>query len=224
MEFSLHRQLKDHYAPDSTATEVTVGSFRIDAVRRNGELVEIQFASLSAISRKIKALLEDGHRVRVVKPIVARRRLIKLDSPDGETISSRWSPKRGRPIDLFQELVYFTRVFPHPKLVIEAPVVEIEEYRLPQTKKRRRLFSRDYRLHDVRMTSLGKAMRVRTASDLWNMVSGDQLPTPFGTNDLSELLDCPRWLSQRIAYCLKHCGAVESIQRKKTGWLYRCAS
>ena len=77
METSLHRQLKAHYAAKAGQQEVVCGDYRIDAVRR-GQLIEIQHGSLAAIRNKIARLLEDN-RVKVVKPIVAKKYLVKLD-------------------------------------------------------------------------------------------------------------------------------------------------
>ena len=76
METSLHRQLKQIYADDGVDAEIEkpLGNYRIDVVR-DGELIEIQHGSLAAIRSKIAALLKK-HRVRVVKPIVSRKRLI----------------------------------------------------------------------------------------------------------------------------------------------------
>ena len=41
-------------------------------------------------------------------------------------------------LDLFEELVHFTRVFPHPRLTLEVVLVEIEEWRYPGHGRRRR--------------------------------------------------------------------------------------
>ena len=53
MESSLHRQLKELYAPSPEHREVVWDRWRIDAVRDN-ELIEIQHGSLSAIRDKIR--------------------------------------------------------------------------------------------------------------------------------------------------------------------------
>ena len=80
METSLHRELKRIYAGDGARTEVRrSSSYRIDAVR-DGRLIEIQHGSLAAIRDKIRRLL-DAHRVLVVKPIVARKLLVKQTAP-----------------------------------------------------------------------------------------------------------------------------------------------
>ena len=46
MEFSLHRQLKEHYAARGARFEVPVDGYRIDLVNRD-QLFEIQYGSLS---------------------------------------------------------------------------------------------------------------------------------------------------------------------------------
>ncbi len=135
METSLHRQLKDHYAESGAEQEVKLGPYRIDVVNSD-VLVEIQHGSLASIRDKVARLLKQ-HRVLVVKPIVARKRIVRLQNAGGRVVSRRWSPKRGKPLDLFDELVYFTRVFPHANLTLEVPLVEVEERRFPGHGRRR---------------------------------------------------------------------------------------
>ena len=136
MESSLHRQLKEHYAGDAAELEVKLGDYRIDAVVGD-QLIEIQHGSLAAIRQKVKSLLRD-HCVTVIKPIIRRKRIIKQKSRNGPVTSQRWSPKRGVPLNLFDDLVYFTSVFPHANLTLETPLVEIEELRYPGHGRRRR--------------------------------------------------------------------------------------
>ena len=103
METSLHRQLKEHYARPHARYEVPVDGFRIDVV--NGRtLVEIQHGSLAAIRDKLRKLLK-LHMVHVVKPIVARKCLVKQSRKGGREESRRWSPKRGDLLSIFDELV-----------------------------------------------------------------------------------------------------------------------
>jgi hypothetical protein len=124
VETSLHRELKQRYAGDAARTEVVLDGYRIDAIA-HGTLIEIQHGSLVAIRDKIRRLL-DKHRVLIVKPIVASKLLVKQDVAGGPAVARRWSPKRGQLLDIFDELVYFTRVFPHRRLTLEVVLVEIE--------------------------------------------------------------------------------------------------
>ena len=149
METSLHRQLKEMYADENAQTEVPLAGYRIDAVRR-GLLIEIQHGPLSAIRDKIRDLLKK-HRVLVVKPIVAEKMLVKQDAKSGNVVSRRKSPKRGNLLDVFDELVYFTRVFPHRRLALEVALVTVEEWRYPGHGRRRRHRDNDHQIEDQRL-------------------------------------------------------------------------
>ncbi len=130
METTLHRQLKERFLRPGSEIEVNVQRYRIDVVT-DGRLIEIQHSGLAAIRDKIQDLLQKNYWVEVVKPLIARKRLIKLSGKNGKIVQRRWSPRRGTMLDLFDELLYFTRVFPHPKLRLTCPLVEIEEQRFP---------------------------------------------------------------------------------------------
>ena len=136
METSLHRDLKTLYAGQNAQFEVPLGGYRID-VMSGSRLVEIQHGSLAAIRDKVKTLLND-HYVVVVKPIVVQKLLVKRACKDGPVTGRRVSPKRGTLLDLFDELIHFTRVFPHKRLTLEVPLVDIEEWRYPGHGRRRR--------------------------------------------------------------------------------------
>lgn len=217
METSLHQQLKAHYAGDDGEVEVRHGRYRIDVVRKD-LLIEVQHGGLSAIRDKIRKLC-DEHRVLVVKPIVTRRRIIKLDRQGGEVVSRRWSPKRGAPADIFDELVHFTRAFPHKRLTLEVPLVEVEELRYPGHGRRRRWRKNDFVVEDQLLADVGETLRFKRASDLWKLVPG-KLPKPFDTAELAEALGAPRWIAQRAAYCLREMGAARQVGKRKGAWLY----
>jgi hypothetical protein len=218
METSLHRQLKEIYADGDARVEAPVGSFRIDVVCGE-ELVEIQHGSLAAIRDKIGSLLKD-YRVLIVKPIVARKRIIKQDCRGGRVISRRLSPKKGSVLDLFHELVYFTRVFPHRNLSLEAPLVDIEEWRYPGHGRRRRWRRNDHEVEDQKLVKIHRVFRFRTGRDLAALVPSD-LSSPFHTGHLAELLGIERWFAQRIAYCFRKMNITEEVGKKGNARLYQ---
>ena len=217
METSLHRQLKEHYAKQGEQ-EVACEGYRIDAVHR-GQLIEIQHGSLAAIRDKISKLLKN-HRVKVVKPIVARKQLVKLDRRGGEIVETRLSPKRGQILDLFDELVYFTRVFPHERLTLEVALVEVEELRYPGHGRRRRRSKRDFEIEDQRLVELLKTHRFRTLADLRKLLP-NRMPKPFHTEHIAQGLGIQRWIAQRIAYCLRETGAIQMVGKQGNTLLYK---
>ncbi len=220
METSLHRQLKQRYARGRASTEVPLGKYRIDVVSR-GTLVEIQHGSLAAIRDKVADLLTD-HRVLVVKPIVARKLIVKQDAQGGNVLSRRKSPKRGRLLDLFEELVYFTRVFPHPRLSLEVVLVDVEEWRYPGHGRRRRRRDRDHQIEDQRLVEVREEHRFRTAGDLLKLIPPG-LPSPFHTGHLAAALEVDRPVAQRIAYCLRKIGAFRQMGKQGNTLMYRLA-
>lgn len=216
METSLHRQLKSLFADDPAAQEVRIDGFRIDAVV-NGELIEIQQASLSALRTKVKRLLE-RHAVRVVKPLFARKRLVQCEGRTHLEISRRWSPTRQSPWDLFLDLVHFCGVFPHPRLTLEIVLVEIEERRVGR--QARRWKGKDYRVLDRTLLSVQDRWRLRKAGDLRRWLPAS-LPREFTTEELALATGLPRWWAQKIAYCLRETGAVQTRGKRARAWLYR---
>lgn len=221
METTLHRQLKAHYAADGAQVEQRIGRYRIDVVAGK-ELIEIQLGSLSAIRDKIAALVK-RHPVRVVKPIVAAKYLVKHDRAGGRMISRRRSPKRGVVLDLFEELVHFTRVFPHPRLVLEVVLVEIEELRHPGHGKRRYWRRNDHVVADQRLLSVVGGESFHAAADLCRLLP-KRLPKTFHTGHLANGLGVERWIAQRMAYCLRNTGAIQTVGKERGAWLYECVA
>jgi hypothetical protein len=218
METSLHRELKRRYAGRGAKTEVAIDNYRIDAVSR-GRLIEIQHGSLAAIRDKIGRLVA-RHRVLVVKPIVRTKLLIKQPGPGELVASSRLSPKRGTLLDIFDELVYFTRVFPHPRLALEVVLVDIEERRYPGHGRRRRWRRGDHVVEDQKLVAVGRSVRLRRAADLVRLLPAP-LPAEFHTQALAQLCGVRREVAQRIAYCLREMRAVERIGKQGNALVYR---
>ena len=158
----------------------------------------------------------------IVKPIIARKRIIQLKRRGGAVVSQRWSPKRGTPLDLFGELVHFTRVFPHANLTLEVPLVEVEERRFPGHGRKRWRRVNDRQVEDVLLVDVGDVYRFSTASDLLQLLPG-QLPQPFHTGHLAEQLNVHRFVAQRIAYCIRQTGAVTEVGKQGNTRLYQLA-
>jgi hypothetical protein len=217
METTLHRQLTAHYAIEGSLLEQRLGRYRIDVLQPH-QLVEIQLAPLASIRDKIAALLKK-HNVLVVKPIVVRKHLVKLRRAGGKEVSRRRSPKQGTLFDVFEDLVHFTRVFPHRRFTLEVLLVEIEEWRYPGHGRRRWRHENDYQVDDQRLVAVHGVQTFRTSADLCQMLPS-ALPRPFHTGHMAEHLGVARWIAQRMAYCLRETGAIRSVGKSRGAWLY----
>jgi hypothetical protein len=220
METSLHQQLKRCYASVESNTEVVVGKYRIDAVRGD-ELIEVQCASLAAIRRKCHDLLT-RHSLRVVKPVIARTRIVHATKSGGPITSRRLSPKRGSVLDIFEELIYFIRIFPNANLTLEIPLVHVEQVRVP-AKRRRRRWQKDYRIDDVRLESIETTFELRKPVHLLNLLQLPENLETFNTLDIVRSTGRPRWVAQQIAYVLRKTGAIDQVGRNRHGVIYRRA-
>ncbi len=219
METTLHRQLKEHFCEPGARVEVKLGRYRIDVV--NGDrLVEIQRSGLAAIRDKVNKLVCDGYRVDVVKPLVARKRLVKLTSADGIETSRRWSPLKATMLDIFDELMYFTRVFPHPNLRMLVPLIDVEEIRYPGHGRRRRKRRGDFEIKDRLMLDIHETRVFTGVMDLQALLPGD-LPKKFDTKELAEGLAIDRHQAQRIGYVLRKTGVAKECGKRGNAIVYR---
>jgi hypothetical protein len=219
METSLHRTLKERYAAGGSGRpEVVVGGFRVDAVDANGRLIEVQSGPLGPLRAKLRRLLDD-HRIRIVKPVILNRRVVRRVRADGPVVSSRRSPKRGALLDVFDDLIGVARIFPHSNLEIEILGVGIEEVRIP----RRRWPG--YRVADRCLSEIHETTSLVKASDLWQLLpmncDGGQ---PFTTRELALNLGRPRSFAQRVAYCLRLTGAAHVVDKSGNSLVYERSS
>jgi len=217
METSLHQSLKALYADSRQQQEVRIGRYRIDTIVQD-TLVEIQHSSLAAIRDKIADLLR-SHRVLVVKPVVIRRHLMRCSAKGGAIVSKRLSPKRGTFHEIFDDLVHFLQVFPHPRLSLEVLEVNIEEWRYPGHGRRRRWRKNDYCVEDQKLLDVLRGHRINQPADLLDAI-GSPLPEEFDTLSLATELAIPRWQARRVAYCLCKLGLTQLVGMRGNARVY----
>jgi hypothetical protein len=207
-EGPLHATLKALLAEPGDRLEVPVGRFVIDLVRADGELVEVQTGSFGALGAKLDALL-DEHRMRVVYPVAAERRIVRVDE-HGQVLAARRSPKRATAVAVFDELVAFPSLLTHPNLTIEVLLLREDHIRGPQpTTTRRR--TRDP--GERRLVEVLDRIALRTAQDI--LAALPALPLePFSTRELAVVLGCGMVLARRTLYCLRTIGIVEPAGRR----------
>ena len=136
----------------------------------------------------------------------------------GAVVARRASPLQGSLLEVFEELVYFTRVFPHRNLTLEVLLVDVEEWRYPR-RNRRRPWRRQFAVADHKLLAVQQTLKVTAAADLRQFIACP-LPDPFHTAHLSAGLNIPRWAAQRIAYVLRKSGAAETVGKQRGAWLY----
>ncbi len=216
MASSLHNQLKLHYVADESRHEVDLDAYRIDAIDEEDRLIEVQCASLMAIRDKICELTKK-HKVVVVKPLAARKKLLKKARRNGKVVSARYSPTRANLVNIFEELVHFTKAFPHPNLQLDVLLTEQEEIRVPA---KRKTWRRKHSVQDRTLVKVQETHSLRSTQDLWNLLE-IKVPEIFTTADLAAGGSMPRWLAQKAAYCFREMSHIEICGKQGNAIEYR---
>ncbi len=201
------------YAEPGDLVEAPLDGYRVDILR--GDLViEIQTAGFASISRKLRDLVQ-RHPVRLVHPVATERWIVKLPPRGDGPSTRRKSPRRVGFEELCQELVSFPDLIGERNFELEAVAIREEELRRPGRRRRRP----GWVVVERRLLEIVDRMRVRSPDDLLSLLP-PELPDPFRTSDLASSLGRPRALAQKVAYCLRKCGAIRAIGKDRNGVLY----
>ncbi len=215
-EKPLHASLKQWYAEPGDRLEVPVETFVIDLVR-DDLLIEIQTRGFSSMKRKLRSLLDLGHRVRLVHPIPMEKWIVKID--DGGTIlDRRRSPKRGALTDLFSEMVSFPDLLTHPGLEIEVLLTREEELRRHSPDKAWR--RKGWVVVERSLLEVVGSHRIDNRADLVGLLPR-ALPEEFTTADLAGELGRPRRSAQQMTYCLAKAGVIAATGKQGNAVTYR---
>jgi hypothetical protein len=207
-EGPLHAAVKALLAEPGDSFEVPVGRFVVDLLRADGELVEVQTGGFGALGSKLDALL-DEHRMRIVHPVAAERRIIWVDE-HGQVLGARRSPKRATAVAVFDRLVAFPSLLTHPNLTIEVLLLREDHIRRPQLRTTR---GRTRAPGERRLVDVLDRVTLRTTEDVRAVLPA--LPRePFSTRELAAVLRCTTLLAQRTIYCLRTIGIVEPAGKR----------
>ncbi len=219
-EKSLHADLKTWYAQPGDRTEVKIGRYVIDIVR-DEVLIEIQTRNFSALKRKLAHLLDHrpANTLHLLHPI-AQEKWIVRQTAGGEFIKRRKSPKRGRVVDIFRELVYIPHLLDHPNFSLEVLLTRQQEIWRDDGRGswRRKRWS----IHDRLLLKVVEQVTFKTLDD-YRALLPSTLPQPFTNYDLAEALNCRPTLAQKMTYTLRHAGAIAIAGKRGHAHLYEPA-
>ena len=207
-EYSLHSAIKDWYSLPGDRFEVRVGAFIVDIVRPP-LLIEIQTRNFAAIKKKLTKLLEN-HCVRLVYPIPQRKWIVHVTGPGG-FVRRRKSPRKGRLVDLFYELVRTPTLVNEENFSLEVLMIEEEEVRCNDGKgswRRRGVSIKNRKLMEVQSSTL-----LKNREDFLRFLPRD-LTSPFTNKQLAKLSGVSVGLARRITYCLRRMGAITTVGRR----------
>jgi hypothetical protein len=215
-EKPLHAALKAWYAHTGDRLEVPVDGYIVDVVR-DGLLIEIQTHHFAPLKDKL-AKLTTNHPVRLVYPVARAKWIVKLTRDGSGAKSRRKSPKRGAVEQVFKELVSFPELLAHPNFSLDVLLIHEEEVRRydgTRAWRRRGWVTEERRLLEV----VGEHHFAGPADMAALLPPG--LQQPFTTAGLASALEKPRWLAQKMAYCLREMGVIAQTGKRGRAFLYR---
>ncbi|WP_454052948.1 hypothetical protein [Clostridium sp. Marseille-Q7071] len=204
-EKSLHRSLKNIYCGECGRMEVMVEGYIVDVVKDN-ILYEIQSKNFYNIQNKLKDLLVNN-KIVLVHPIAAEKTIILL-SEDGQVISKRKSPKKGKVIDFFDELVSIPHLALEKNLEIEILLTKEKEIRIKDGKGSFR--RRGVSIGDKLLIDIIDKYRFKSEEDYYSFLPKD-LPSKFTNKELSLNLNIPINKIRKMTYSLKKMGLIEEV-------------
>ncbi len=218
-EQHLHHALKHYYAGENDKIECPVDGYVVDVVRSD-ELIEVQTSNFSAIRQKMTDLVQN-HRFKLVYPIAVEKWLIKLpQNGSNDEPERRKSPKTGRQVAIFSELVSFPALLKHPNFSIELAMIHEEEVRRFEGHSRWR--NHGWKTVERRLVKVIETRCYENPAEMADFLP-ETLPARFTTVDLSETLSISKGLAQKMAYCLREMDAISQIGKRGRAYLYsRC--
>ena len=212
-EKGLHADLKDFLVQPGDKIESPVDGFVAD-IFRDGLIIEIQTQNFGAMRKKLTHLL-GYYPVHLVHPIAVERMILWQDS-EGKQLKRKKSPKKGRPIDIFKELVYIRDLVMHPNLTFEILMTREEVIRRQDPKRRR---WKGWYVYDRGLVEVVERIELGSFRDFKNLLPED-LNIPFTNKELAENLRCTHRHAGTITYTLRRMGVIREVGKRGKAILY----
>ena len=209
-EYSLHSEIKKWYSISKDDLEVKVKDGFIIDVIRNNLLIEIQTKNFSAIKKKLNKLIVDK-QVRLVYPIAKVKWIIYVSNL-GTVISKRKSPKKGKLVDLFYELIHLSYLVKNSNFSFEVLLIEEEEVRCNDGNgswRRRGISIKDRKL----LTVFNRVVFDNSQNFLRFLPVA--ISESFTNKLLAKKLGVSIRLAQKITYCLRKMDLISIIDKKR---------
>jgi hypothetical protein len=214
-EYSLHSEIKDWYMVSGDELEVKVEDFIID-ILKGKLLIEIQTGNFSAVKKKLMKLLLNN-QVRLVYPITKLKWIVHV-SRSGAFVRRRKSPKKGKVIDLFYELVHIPSLIGDRNFSLEVLLIEEEELRCNDGRGSWR--RRGVSVKDRKLLNVVDRIVFEDSQDFLEFLP-KELDRYFTNKVLALKLGISVKLAQKITYCLRKMGAISIADKKRNELLFQ---
>lgn len=213
-EKSLHSSIKQWYAVPGDRLEVKLDKYIIDLVREDS-LIEIQTRNFSAIGGKLRELVK-YNKVILVHPIAIEKYIVIIEEPD-KIISRRKSPKKGKLVDLFNELIRIPDLIVEENFVLEILMTKEEEIRCKDGKGswRRKGIS----IVDRKLVEVVEKVTFREGKDFLRFLPED-LPENFTNKELAKTMKITVYKARKVTYCLRKMKLIKEVGKQRNELIF----
>jgi len=213
-EKSLHSSIKQWYAIPGDRLEVKVDKYIIDLVREDS-LIEIQTRNFSAIGNKLRALVK-YNKVTLVHPIAIEKYIVIVEDSNN-IISRRKSPKKGKLVDLFNELIRIPDLIDEENFVLEILMTKEEEIRCKDGKGswRRKGIS----IVDRKLVEVVEKVTFSQGKDFLRFLPED-LPENFTNKELAKTLKITVYKARKVTYCLRKMKLIKEAGKNRNELIF----
>ncbi len=213
-EHSLHADLIHFLAQPGDVLESELDGYRID-IHRGNRIIEVQTRNLKSLIRKINNL-SNKYQIEIVYPIYKTKFIQRVDSDD-QTISRRKSPKSGKLVDVFAELIYTPQLLTDPNVALKILLIEADEvWRDDGLGSWRRKY---WSISDRKLIKVIHEHQFHQPDDLLELLP-QTLPAPFTNQHLVEMLKISPRLAGKITYTLRKMDLVKITGKQGRAYLF----
>jgi len=196
-EKSLHAEIIAHLAQPGDQLEALINRYRID-ILRGEQIIEVQTRSLGKMKKKVTELADD-YQISIIYPIHQIKHIHRI-TEKGQTISCRRSPKKGKLIEVFKELVNAPNLIHHPNVSLTVMLIEGEEFWLDDGKGS--WHRKKWSIVERKLLAILNQHVFSQPTDLLDLLPRS-LPPQFTNKQLAESLRISPRLAGKITYTLR---------------------
>ena len=150
------------------------------------------------------------------KSFLKVERMIIWQDSQGKEIRRKKSPKKGRAIDIFKELVYIRGLVMHPNLTFEILMTREEVIRRQDLKRKK---WKGWYVYDRGLVEVVDRITLGSYRDFKNLLPED-LDIPFTNKDLAQKLECTPRHAGTITYTMRRMGIISEVGKRRNAILY----
>ena len=139
-------------------------------------------------------------------------------SDEGELLSARRAPRRGRAEDIFNRLVSIPSLLCHSHFGLELLLIHQDELRVYRQGKAFRRHG--WVVAGRRLVSVEQRLRITSPDDTARLLP-PSLPEAFDTAQLAEAAAIERRLAQQMTYCLRALGVLQTTSKRGNAIVHR---